>query len=304
MTEPRTASNLPPAIAAWGARGRRARVFDHDVFVLDVAPRSSDASGDPLLLLHGFPTSSFDFRHVMDRLSERRRVIVHDHIGFGLSAKPERYSYSLMEQADVALTVWRELGVTRGHLLAHDYGTSVATELLARRALGLLPIELSSVTLCNGSVHIELAHLTPSQRLLRSKALGPLFARLSSPFVFKAQLRKIFGDPSSVSEEELDLLWAGVIHDGGKLRLPDISRYLDERVRFGRRWTRGLTEYDGRAHVLWGRKDPIAVVAIAERLSRELRGSRVTWLDRLGHYPMIEDPEGWASAAQSFLDEA
>lgn len=297
---------LPPALSAWRSRGRTTKVFGHNVFVIDAPatapPKDSAHEPLPLLILHGFPTSSFDFRHVLPRLSERRRVVVHDHIGFGLSDKPERYSYSLLEQADVAVAVLRELGIKRCHLLAHDYGTSVATELLARRALGVLPIELASVTLCNGSVHIELAHLTPSQKLLRNPTLGPIFARLSSSFTFKAQLRRIFGEPSSVSNEELDLLWAGLIHNGGRRVLPAISGYLDERVRFGRRWTWGLTEFDAPAHVLWGRRDPIAVVAIAERLRSELRGSRLTWLDHLGHYPMIEDAEGWAAAALSFLD--
>lgn len=273
--------------------------------MLDVRPEPSSAAkaaDEPILILHGFPTSSFDFRQALPILSAGRRVVIHDHIGFGFSDKPERYSYSLMEQADAAIAVWRELGIQRGHVLAHDYGTSIATELLARRAQRLLPIELSSVTLCNGSVHIELAHLTPSQNLLRSPTIGPIFARLANPFVFKAQLRRILGDPASISEEELELLWAGLIHGGGRLRLPSISRYLDERVRFADRWTLGLTSFDGPAHILWGRRDPIAVVAIAERLASELKGSRVTWLDRLGHYPMIEGPESWARAALSFYE--
>src|SRR5687767_929798 len=131
-----TATSLPPALASWQSRGRTVRVFGHAIFVLDTGSAAKVPDEEPLLLLHGFPTSSFDFRHVLARLSEGRRVVVHDHIGFGLSDKPERYSYSLMEQADAAIAVWRELGIKRGHVLAHDYGTSIATELLARHALG------------------------------------------------------------------------------------------------------------------------------------------------------------------------
>jgi pimeloyl-ACP methyl ester carboxylesterase len=295
---------LPPALAAWQSRGRSVRVFGHSIFVLEEGPALGGAGGDPILILHGFPSSSFDFHLVLPLLSAGRRVVLHDHIGFGLSDKPERYSYSLMEQADAAITVWRELGVTRGHLLAHDYGTSVATELLARRALGILPIELSSVTLTNGSVHIELAHLSPSQRLLQSRVLGPLFARVVNPVVFKAQLRRILGDPRAVSEQELDLMWALLERAGGRLRLPAISTYLDERERFDDRWTAGLTQYEGPSHVLWGRKDPIAVAAIAERVASELPRSRLTWLDRLGHYPMLEDPDAWAEGVLSFIDAA
>ncbi|HZF53030.1 MAG TPA: alpha/beta hydrolase [Polyangiaceae bacterium] len=290
---------LPSVIEAWQAHGRRVRVLGHDCFFVDEGPRTDP---EPILILHGFPSSGFDFRLALPRLSARRRVILHDHLGFGLSDKPERYSYSLHEQADAALELWRSLGIERGHLLAHDYGTSIATELLARRAHGLLPIGLSSVTLCNGSVHLELAHLTPSQRLLRSPLLGPLFARVARPAIFKAQLRKILGDPAAVSEEELDWMWILMTRDGGKERLPAVSGYLDERVRFRHRWTAALIAFDGPAHVLWGRRDPVAVAAIAERLATELCRARVTWLDRLGHYPMLEDPAAWSDAALAFLD--
>src|SRR5690606_10999721 len=78
------------------------------------------------------------------------------------------YSYSLIEQADVALMLWRQLGITSAHVFAHDYGTSVATELLARWNRGLCAIELRSMTLCNGSVHIKLASLRVVQKLLLS----------------------------------------------------------------------------------------------------------------------------------------
>jgi pimeloyl-ACP methyl ester carboxylesterase len=291
--------SLPPALAAWQARGRRLSALGHNVFVLQEGPADG---GDPVLVLHGFPSSSFDFHLALPLLAARRRVVLHDHLGFGLSDKPERYSYSLMEQTDAALLVWRALGITRGHLLAHDYGTSIATELLARRALGLLPIELSSVTLCNGSVHIELSHLTPSQQLLRRPMLGPLFARLARPALFKAQLRRILGEPSSVSEEELDWMWAAMVHDGGRERLTATISYIAERFRFGERWNHALTAYEGPSHVLWGRRDPVAVPAIAERLASELPRAELQWLDRLGHYPMLEAPDTWAGAVVAYLD--
>ena len=68
------------------------------------------------------------------------RIILFDMAGYGLSDKPvEGFTYSLMEQADLALQVWQHLGVKGGHLLAHDMGDSVATELVARHVSNLLP---------------------------------------------------------------------------------------------------------------------------------------------------------------------
>ena len=284
----------------WARRGGRHRIFGHDVFTIDTGARPEAAA--PLLVLHGFPSSSLDFRLALPRLARDRRVIVHDHLGLGLSDKPARYSYSLVEQAEVALALWRELGVTSGHLVAHDYGTSVATELLARRERGGLPIEIRSVTLCNGSVHLDLAHLTPSQRLLRAPIVGPVFARLASEPVFTAQLRGILGSPRSIPDADLHAMWLGMIALGGRRRLAAIAGYMNERVRFRERWIGALTRLDLPTHVLWGRRDPVALPAVAEALAAEIPGARTTWLDDLGHYPMLEAPDRWAAAAIGFLD--
>lgn len=289
---------IPPALSEWRARGQFLRLLGRTVFVVDAGPR--DAA--PILLLHGFPTSSFDFHLALGRLSRDHRVIVHDHLGFGFSDKPEDFSYSLVEQADLALMVWHKLGVSRGHVLAHDYGTSIATELCARRERGLLPVEVLSLTLTNGSIHRELAHLQPSQKILQHKSWGPVFARLANKLVFRLQIRRILGDGSGVPDEELDAMWAGIRHDDGHLRLPEISAYLDERVRFRERWIGALTRFDRPAHVLWGHRDPIAVPLMAETLTAEIPTAKLTWLKELGHYPMIERPGEWADAAAGFLE--
>ncbi len=301
MTTQHPAPDPAIPLAAWARRGARHRIFGHEVFTVDTAPRPGGSA--PLLVLHGFPSSSLDFRPSLPRLARDRRVIVHDHLGLGLSDKPARYSYSLVEQAEVALALWKQLGVTSGHLVAHDYGTSVATELLARRERGGLPIEILSVTLCNGSVHLDLAHLTPSQRLLRAPYVGPLFARLASEPVFTAQLRRILGSPRSIPDAELHAMWTDLIAGDGRARLAAVAGYMNERVRLRERWIGALTRLDVPAHILWGRRDPVALPAVANALAAEIPRAKTTWLDELGHYPMLEAPERWAAAALAFLDE-
>jgi pimeloyl-ACP methyl ester carboxylesterase len=302
--------SLPLQFASAAAEG--AEVFDrwrrqgsfHPVFDRQVFCRVEGAvDAEPLLLLHGFPTSSLDFHRVLDRLAERGGVVAHDHLGFGLSAKPELYSYSLLEQADVAVALWRRLGVTSGHLLAHDYGTSVATELLARRERGLLPIELRSVTLSNGSVHLELASLRLSQRIARSPSLGPIFGRLVFRAYFKRVMRRLWADPRRAEDADLEAMWRGVRSHQGHLRTHQISSYLGERMRFRHRWIGALTRLDLPAHVLWGRRDPVAVAAIGAKLAAEIPDARLTWLDDVGHYPMLEAPERFSHAALEFLSQ-
>ena len=295
-----TAASPPaaPVLAAWRERGRTIEVGRRRVFTVDLGPR--DAA--PLLILHGFPSSSCDFHRIVDRLAERRRVVLHDHLGFGLSDKPADYSYSLIEQADVALGVWRALGIERGHLLGHDYGTSVATELIARRERGLLPIALDGLTLCNGSVLIELARLRLSQRIARSPLLGPAFGRLIWAGYFKRVMRRLWGDPGRVIEADLDAIWEGMIRADGRLRMHAISGYIGERYRFRARWVGALERFDRPALVLWARRDPVAVPAIGRGLAEIVPGARLEWLDELGHYPMLEEPQAWSERLLAFLD--
>lgn len=288
-------TTFPESVRAWERRGGYVRLAGLEVFHLDTGPQ--DAS-DVAVILHGFPTSSHDWHLALPHMGHRRFLLL-DFPGYGLSDKPERYSYSLFEQADLVEILLRERGVTRAHLVAHDMGTSVACELLARRERGLLTFEPRSVLLMNGSVHIELAELTPSQRLLRSP-LGNAFAHLGSRHVFRLQMQRIVGVP--LADADYDAMWALLTHRHGKLRLPQIISYLEERRRFWDRWIGALTRLDLPAQVLWGPLDTVAVMAIAEQLASEIPGAKLELLEGLGHYPQLEDAERTGTAIRRFLD--
>jgi len=280
----------------WQQRGHRHRVGAHELFCVDTG-------GDKpvLLILHGYPTSSYDYWRALPILAEHYRVIVHDHLGFGFSDKPRDYSYSLVDQADYAIALWRDLGVTEADVLGHDYGSSVATELLARRNFGSEPIKLRSLTLCNGSMHIELANLRVMQRLLKAPGIGPVVARLASEPLFHRNIRRIFADPSFLDAEELNAMWSQLIAGAGRDVLPVITRYIDERYRLWHRWIGALRETDLPIHIVWARQDPVAVEKMAHVLHDEIANSDLQLLDGVGHFPMIEAAERWSAAVLSAL---
>jgi pimeloyl-ACP methyl ester carboxylesterase len=286
---------LPSAAAAWHQSGEMLSIHGLEIFFRRV---NAGTAGVPTVFLHGFPSSSFDF-YPLDPLLGAGERVYFDFPGYGLSAKPNDYSYSLFEQADIVEGLLAKLGIHEAHVLAHDMGTSVACELAARHNRGLLGFRMRSLILMNGSVHLELAQLTPSQKLLRSP-LGRLAARLSSGPAFKAQLRRILAKP--VSGEELEAMWQLMRYRDGHLRLPDIIRYLDERTRFAHRWIGALTELSIPVGIIWGRKDPVAVAAIAEALAREIPTAKLTWLPNLGHYPQLEEPQAVAVALIVFYE--
>ncbi len=288
------------ALENWRRRGDYCEVDGHRVFYVDL---EGPPDADPLVILHGFPTASSDFHRVVDRLREQHRIIIHDHLGFGLSDKPANYSYSLVDQAEIALCLWRALGLVGGHILAHDYGTSVATELMARHTRCLLAHTFvpRSLTLTNGSVHIELADLRLVQRALRTKVLGPLVAKLSNEAFFHRQIRRLGATPTAINRAERELMWASVNHGQGRARIAQVSRYTLERSNLWHRWIGALTRlHNVPVHILWGDRDPVAVPKIARALHTEIPNAALTWMEGLGHYPMVEDPQQFAERVLAF----
>ena len=281
----------------WKAAGEYVTIGKDRLFVMD-----QGEGPETIVILHGYPTASYDFKAVLPLLSKKFRVVVHDHTGFGLSDKPLDYSYSLMEQADRALVLWTKLGIREAHLVAHDYGTSVATEIIARRNMGFEPIRLHSLTLSNGSVHIEMAKLRIIQHLLLNKFTGPIVARLSSRKIFRKNMHKIWYDPSTLPEEEIDAMWELVTMNGGREVLPMITQYLRERRRFWDRWVGGLQKSDLKALILWGKHDPITGENVARVHHEEMPGSQLHIIETAGHYPTVETPDLWANALLKFLE--
>lgn len=250
--------------------------------------RDQTGSGAPLLLLHGYPSSSYDWRHAFELLGSRR-LTTFDFLGFGLSDKPCGHVYSLLAQADLVQTIAAGYGDEPVLLVAHDMGTSVATELLARDLEGRLPFALAGVLLFNGSMVIERASLTVGQKLLRSR-LGPLAARLSNERTFRAQFARIFSPEHPLSADEAADQWALLAHNDGHRILDRLTYYLHERVTYAARWHGALREWPGRLELAWAGRDPVCTEAVLQAVLALRPAAPLTRLPRLGHYPQLEDP--------------
>lgn len=290
---------MPERVRAWAERGREEVACGFRVFVVDVPPRAPRTEAEAVLVLHGFPSSSLDFRPVMEAFGGRRTLLF-DFPGFGLSEKPGGRFYSLHEDADVACALVAARGIRKVHVVAHDMGTSVLAELLARRVDGTLPFEIASVLFFNGSVYVEMTSLTVAQRLLRTP-LGGLVARAFSYRAFVAQMGRICGRP--IEREELQAMWFCIRRDDGHLRLPETIGYVTERYRYANRWTGAFPKTDLPAKVVWGPLDTVALMPIGERLARTMPRADLVRLEGLGHYPMLEDPVAVTSVLGAWLDE-
>lgn len=251
--------------------------------------RDRPGTGPPVLLLHGYPSSSYDWRSMFELLPDRH-LITFDFLGFGLSEKPPEQTYSLLMQADmVESVVARHTDGQPVVMIAHDMGTSVATEILARAVDGKLPFELASALLFNGSIVIERASLTAGQKLLRSR-LGPIAARLTNERSFKSAFGRIFSDAHPLSAEAADDQWSLLRYNDGYRILDRLTWYLRERVTFADRWHGAIRDWPGAVHLMWAELDPVATTAVLDAVLELRPSAPLTRLPDLGHYPQLEDP--------------
>lgn len=280
----------------WKSKGEFITVNDRKLFVIDTSSFFSTEDKVPtetMVVLHGYPTSSYDYYKVLPELSKHYRVIIHDHLGFGFSDKPLDYSYSLLDQADLALQLWQLLGVKKVHLLAHDYGTSVATEIIARNNNHELTIEIEKLTLCNGSMHIELSQLRTIQKLLKNKWLGKYVAKLTTYAIFSKNLRNVYFDKTKVSNNELKDMWMQLEYNDGRKVIHKLSQYINERYTYWNRWIGALKETNLQTNIVWAKNDPVAVPAIARLIATEISNNKLFWIENTGHFPMLENPDEW-----------
>lgn len=288
------------AVEEWERSGTRATLAGWDVFVVDRPAERERA--EPVLLLHGFPTCSFDWRRTVPVLAGDRRVIALDFLGFGLSAKPHDHRYSLFEQADIVSACVRALGIPELALVTHDMGDSIGGEIVARSLDGSLPFGITRRVVLNGSIYVHMAQLSDGQKLLLAlpdEALPGDAAPTGE--MFKAGLAGTFGPDTQPDAEELDAQWALMARGDGHRILPRTVRYYNERLEHEDRWTGAIRNHPSPVTVIWGALDPIAVVAMAERFVEERPGTPYVRLDGVGHFVMIEAPDRFHDALRAAL---
>jgi len=268
-----------PTLEQWWAQGHHLPVRGRDgatyeVFVHDsgghVVP---EAALTPVALVHGYPGSSHDWAAVVGLLSEHRRVVATDLLGFGAS-----------EQADLVEQVWAALGLERVHVVAHDYGTIVAQELLARRSRAV-----AGVVLLNGAVYPHLHQPTPVQQALMADGGADLPAQITAE-MFSAGLAATFGTAHPMTPVQGADMWAGLTRAGGNLLMADLLHYVADRRTHGQRWVDALETTDLPVSAVWGPQDPVSGAHVLAHLRNRLPRVPITELDAVGHWPLLEAP--------------
>jgi pimeloyl-ACP methyl ester carboxylesterase len=279
-------------IEDWLAGGAMLDWHGHRIYIRVVG------RGDPVLLIHGFPTSSLDWRLLEHALADRFRLISFDMLGFGLSDKPVDGDYRIAAQADLAEAVLAHFGVRGCRVLAHDYGDTVAQELLARQIDGHCSWTLQRLCLLNGGLIPECHRPRLIQRLLASP-IGPLIARLTRYPRFAAAMRQICRQP--LDDAELLAMWSMIERNDGRRVMPKLIGYMAERRLHRERWVGALQRAPVPVRLVDGVDDPISGRHLVQGYRELVAGADVVELPGVGHYPQLEAP---AAVASAFVDFA
>jgi len=278
---------------AWLGRGERLAVsvpaFGLDRPLSVQVLRTGQAPGPHITFLHGFPTSSWDFAQVIEQLQDSYRVLAFDFLGFGNSDKPADADYSIHAQADLVEHLWAREHIEETVIVAHDYGASVALELLARRDGSKRG--LCGVTFLNGGLYPELHRPLFIQKLLALPVLGSVVTRLVNEKTFSQNMARILSPEHQPTRSEMHALWTSVQLRHGHRIYHKLVHYMADRRTHAERWLRALEQGSIPKQFLWGMRDPISGAHVAARLKERLRPLRLVEMHDVGHYPQLEAPE-------------
>jgi len=304
MPEPFDRPEVAAASQAWADQGSWIDAPSGEVWTARF-PALAETGNPPLLVLHGFPTCSYDWKPVLPELRAGRDVVVLDVHGFGLSAKPD-HRYSIRAYADDVEAAIAHHGLDQVDLITHDMGDTVGGEILARTLEGTLDLAVRRRIVTNGSIYIDMAQLTLGQQVLLGlpDEANDLVAS-DGGTGYRAGVVGTFA-PDTLIDDATDLDLDVTVHQallqGGLAMLPRTIRYIEDRRAEERRFTGAVEDHPSPLGVVWGDLDPVAVHAMAEALVATRAGTPLVTLDGVGHYPMVEAPGRFAAAVLDLLD--
>ena len=255
--------------------------------------------GEVVTFLHGYPSSSLDVAPVAASLGAGWRVLALDFPGFGASAKPAGHPYSIHAATDAVERLWRARGVGATVVLAHDYGVSVAQELLARRADGSRAVDLRGVVWTNGGLYPDLHRPTVGQQLLLDPEHGAEVAAAVTEPTFAAAVRGTWGVRQPMDEVAVHEMWCSMDEGGGAGLMHELLHYIADRRRHQDRWRAALETPGVPVAFVWGDLDPVSGAHMIERVEERVPAARVLRMPDVGHWPPLEAPAEVADAVRA-----
>jgi pimeloyl-ACP methyl ester carboxylesterase len=281
----------PESLQNWVDGGKHVKFQGLDIFVHTSG--TAPVKGHGVLVVHGYPGSSWDFSNVVAKVEKKTKIVVLDMIGFGQSDKPLtgtfKDNFSLMRQADLYEAIAKAEGLEEVILVAHDMGQSVGLELMTRQDEGKLSFKIRHAILLDGSTLVDMVVLDP----LQVEGLKKGDKALTDHKDFDEYATGLLASfaPENRKQETVEIMTHQIFAKNGDLTIDQILLYLNERKEFYNRWVGTFANFrTAPTSIYWGVKDPVAVVAMADRIKTWNPTIDLYKLPHSGHWPSIENP--------------
>lgn len=294
-----TSTTLPTASTAAlpVTQTRRVEADGVHVFYREAGP----ADAPVVLLLHGFPASSFQYRELIPRLADSYRVIAPDLPGFGFTEVPSgrQYDYTFDAIARTILAFTDALHLSRYALYVFDYGAPTGLRLALAR-----PERVAAIISQNGNAYEQgLGDAwEPIQQYWRepSAAHREVVRQALSPAGIRSQYTEGVPQPERIAPEGYTLDIALMARPGNMDIQLDLFLDYANNVKLYPKFQEYFRQAQPPLLAIWGRFDPFFIPAGAEAFKRDLPGATVQLLDT-GHFALETHVEQISEAVRSFL---
>ena len=265
---------------------------------VDTGAPATGSGGPPVLFVHGTPTWSFEFRHLISGLSATHRCIAPDHLGFGLSERPAEFAYTPEAHAESLRELVHALGLSELTLVVHDFGGPIGLPLAFDPEL-----EVARVVLINTWMwsFADDAEMTRKARLAAS-GFGRLLYRWLN-FSLRGIMPSAYGDRRKLTRAIHDQYLAGFRDRDARERvLWSLARALEaSSAHYDTLWQERSRLAQKEVRIVWGMKDSAFRPYMLERWHNALPSARVVRVESAGHWPHEEEPEIVLDALREFL---
>ena len=269
----------------WKNKGLHVPVFNNEMFVIDTV---SDKK--TLLILHGYACSSYDYYKILPELSKRFRVIIPDLICFGSTTKYIDKYISVIEQTDSIIELLKVLKVEDLVIFGHDYGASIASEIIARKNSFLLNLQIDQLVLSNFFLPKKY-FIEDDVNEVSVKSFSKNTTSMLSTFsIFKKTKKKSLFNEDDISDEDFENMWNLYMCNEGIDIIDFIANYDGERKLFWNRWINALESTQIKTKILWGKEDIFTTNEIVESLATNIPNNEVHFIENCGYFPMLERP--------------
>ncbi len=255
-----------------------------------------EGRGEVLLFVHGTPSWSFDWRHLIRHFSGSYRCIAIDHIGFGLSDKPDGYDYSTINHSETLRRFIEQMQLDNITLIVHDFGGPIGLNFAISHPDSVMRIVVLNSWLWSSEGDAEYRKL---KRILKSPLLPFLYKYLnfSACFILPAS----FGDHKL--HKRLTGQYTGPFRNirSRKGPLAFAQSLLTDQQWFESLWRKIEIISDKPILFVWGMKDKTVRPKYLDKFVSGFTNARVTKLPGCGHFPQEEEPEEVIEALQNFL---